>query len=93
MFEQMAGTAARKQDIVVLRVPVDDEMGVRRQDDLIEFAVDDPLAFESGQAVTDVAAPFEMSLPAISKHLNILSANIKLIRAKCQLRLFGARFL
>ena len=32
------------------------------------------MLLEDDQAVTDVAAPFEMSLPAISKHLNILSA-------------------
>ena len=31
------------------------------------------MLFEDDMAVTDVAEPFDMSLPAISKHLNILS--------------------
>ena len=31
------------------------------------------MLLEDDMAVTDVAHPFDMSLPAISKHLNILS--------------------
>jgi DNA-binding transcriptional ArsR family regulator len=31
------------------------------------------MLLEDDMAVTDVADPFDMSLPAISKHLNILS--------------------
>ena len=34
------------------------------------------MLLEDDMAVTDVADPFDMSLPAISKHLNILSNEI-----------------
>ena len=48
---------------------------------LVFAALSDPtrrrilkMLLEDDQAVTDIAAPFEMSLPAISKHLNILTS-------------------
>ncbi|MCK0169722.1 MULTISPECIES: metalloregulator ArsR/SmtB family transcription factor [Aliiroseovarius] len=48
--------------------------------DLVFAALSDPtrrailtMLLEDDMAVTDVAEPFEMSLPAISKHLTILS--------------------
>ena len=39
MLEQVARTAASKQHIVVLRVPIDNKMCVRCQDHLVELAV------------------------------------------------------
>lgn len=48
---------------------------------LVFAALSDPtrrrileMLLEDDQAVTDIAAPFEMSLAGVSKHLNILSA-------------------
>ena len=56
VFEQVAGTTAGQEHVVVFRVPVDDEMGVWRQDHLIEFAVHHALAFQTWQAMADVTS-------------------------------------
>ena len=41
---------------LVLRMPVDYEMGVRGQDDLVELGIDDSLADQLGEAALDVGA-------------------------------------
>ena len=40
------------------------------------------MLLEDDMAVTDVADPFDMSLPAISKHLNILSNAVLITQEK-----------
>jgi len=56
-------------------------MDMKAQLDIVFTALADPtrrailaMLLEDDMAVTDVAAPFEMSLAAISKHLTVLTA-------------------
>ena len=58
MFEQMPGAATRQQDVVMFRVPIDDEMGVGCQDHLIEFGIHHALADQARQSVADIGSGF-----------------------------------